>query len=270
VVWWGSNQEGSVPRDVGPTDWYGLAENGVLASTVSDAALLLAVMADRSDLREPTPPDTPLRIAVSTKAPLASTSVDREFKQATLGVGEALAAAGHQVDEEDPPYSTKVGLTAIARWCGGVHDDAVLLGPPNLERRNRRHASIGRLMKAFGWVGPKGRERWRAKLRPLFERFDVLVTPTLAAPPIEAIEWGKRSWFSNVNSNARYAPFPASWNLADYPAAAIPAGMHSTGVPLSIQLVAPAGKEALLLSVASQIEELRPWPRHAPMADRLH
>ncbi|MBI4410712.1 MAG: amidase, partial [Gemmatimonadetes bacterium] len=63
----------------------------------------------------------------------------------------------------------------------------------------------------------------------------------------------------------RYAPFAAPWNFAGFPAAAVPAGMHSSGLPLSVQLVTAPGGEALLLSVAKYLENLRPWRRHPPL-----
>jgi amidase len=45
---------------------------------------------------------------------------------------------------------------------------------------------------------------------------------------------------------------------------AVPAGLHPNGMPLSVQLVAGPGGEALLLGIAHQLEALRPWPRIAP------
>jgi len=42
--------------------------------------------------------------------------------------------------------------------------------------------------------------------------------------------------------------------------------MHSNGTPMSVQLVGPGGAEGLLLSVAKQLEQARPWPRLAPLA----
>ena len=91
------------------------------------------------------------------------------------------------------------------------------------------------------------------------------MTPTLAAPPIPAEGWSRRSMLAN-GKGAYYVPFTGVWNLAGYPAAAVPAGFHANGMPLSVQLVAPDGAEALLLAVARQLEQLRPWPRHAPLA----
>ena len=62
----------------------------------------------------------------------------------------------------------------------------------------------------------------------------------------------------------KFAPFPAPWNLAGYPAIAVPAGMSAAGLPLSVQVVAAPGREALLLSVAATVEAALPWPRIAP------
>ena len=54
------------------------------------------------------------------------------------------------------------------------------------------------------------------------------------------------------------------WNIAGWPAASVPAGIHSDGTPIGIQLVARPGRERLLLALAATIERARPWPRHAP------
>jgi amidase len=64
--------------------------------------------------------------------------------------------------------------------------------------------------------------------------------------------------------NARYAPFAAPWNLAGWPAMAVPAGLAPDGLPLSVQLVSRPGTESLLLGLAATLERLRPWPRTAP------
>jgi amidase len=60
-----------------------------------------------------------------------------------------------------------------------------------------------------------------------------------------------------VRSGSTSAP----WNVAGFPCASVPAGIGSDGVPLSVQVVAPSGGEALILSVAAQLEDLRPWQR---------
>jgi amidase len=93
----------------------------------------------------------------------------------------------------------------------------------------------------------------------------VLMTPTLAQSPIKSVPWAQRGWLANVWANVRYAPMAAPWNLAGWPAMAVPAGLHPSGTPLSVQLVARPGGEALLLSIAAQLERVRPWPRTAPV-----
>src|SRR5690606_10304903 len=110
------------------------------------------------------------------------------------------------------------------------------------------------------------RDAFGALMAEFFRDLDVLVTPALAAPLPRAERWSERGWLANVATNARFAPFTGPWNHARWPAAALPTGgRHSTGVPLSVQLVARPGGEALLLGVARQLETLRPWPRHAPL-----
>ena len=63
-----------VPAELGPNSWFGVAENGPLATTVEDAALMLSVLADRSDLSDIAPPRD-LRIAVAAGSPDASGGV---------------------------------------------------------------------------------------------------------------------------------------------------------------------------------------------------
>ena len=249
--------------------WHEMSENGPIATTVDDGALLLSVMAARQEWAGPHPPAGRLRIAVSVKAPTVGGTVDGEWKRAAREAGEALAGAGHDVAEADPPYSMRTGLATVGRWTAGTADDVDLYGihERDLEPRIRRHAALGRSAVRRGWVNDESRERWRAAAGAFFERHDVLVTPGLAHPPIEATAWARRSWAANLLANARFAPFQSPWNFAGWPAAAVPTGLHSrAGTPVGVQLAGPAGAEPLLLSVAKLLEEVRPWRRHAPMA----
>ena len=109
-----------------------------------------------------------------------------------------------------------------------------------------------------------GGGRWQERAERFFADHDVLITPALAQPPVEATAWARRGWFANIWSNARYAPFAAPWNLAGWPAMSVPAGLDPRGLPLAVQLVGRPGSEAVLLGVAAQLERLRPWPRTAP------
>jgi amidase len=255
---------GVVPAHLGPNDWYGMAENGSLASTVADAALLLSVMADDAELAKVREPDRALRIGVSTKPPVSGVRPDIEHLRAVVRTVRLLEAAGHHVVRVDPPYP-KNPLPVLARWFGGTSLDAEGLDGSRLDRAVRFHAKLGDRVRAHNLVKAADRDSFRAQLDEYFAHLDLLVTPVLATPPVEAARWGQRSWPRVFAANARCAPYTPPWNHAGYPAVSVPAGIHpGAGTPLSVQLVAPDGGERLLLGVAALLERLAPWPRVAP------
>jgi aspartyl-tRNA(Asn)/glutamyl-tRNA(Gln) amidotransferase subunit A len=97
---------------------------------------------------------------------------------------------------------------------------------------------------------------------------DVLVTPTIArtAIPIDhdffapiEIE-GKKT---DVVRRAWY-PYTMPFNLSGHPAISLPAGFHSDGLPVAIQLIARHGEDALLLKVSAAFERARPWAGKRP------
>jgi amidase len=260
---------GLVPAQVSPNDWWGFTENGPLATTVEDAALLLSVIAEQRELADVREPDAPLRIALSTCAPGPGITIDPEHVRAAHASAQILRRAGHHVEIADPPYSTRFAMAVLGHWFQATALETATLDPAALESRTRTHARWGPLAERLDYVGPRWREEWRNEVAPLFKRFDVLLTPALAAPPPAAHAWAQRSWMSNLITNIRFAPFSAPWNLAGYPAASVPAGQHSAGTPIGIQLVGLPGRESVLLGLARTLERLQPWPRHAPRTPSL-
>ena len=250
---------------LGVSSWFGMAENGALATTVQDAAVMLSVLADRPEFGAIDVAARPMRIALSTRVPVPGVGVDREIEAAVFAAAEALKAEGHHVERADPPRpSQRAVLSILAHWFAGTAEEAAALDQTMLERRTRAHVRLGRLCERLGLRRPQDRATWRTLQEPFFQRFDLLLTPVLAALPPRA-EWTNGSWAATMWTDTRYAPFPAAWNFAGYPAASIPAGMHSSGMPLAVQVVASARGEQTILSVARQLEMLRPWPRHAPV-----
>ena len=259
---------GLVPRDIGVDAWLGMSENGALATTVADAALLLSVMAGRPELASPVEPSRPLRIAIAAGTPSPLVSLDSEWRRGLAETAAALRAAGHSVTEVRFPYDPNP-LPLLARWFAGTASDAEILDAAKLERRVRVQALLGRFARRVGLLKDAPVERLRARVHGFFADYDLLITPTLAQPGPLAENWRDRGWWDNIVSNIRYAPYPSTWNVLGWPAASIPAGWHSTAqVPLAVQIVAeprPDGEaEALILSLATQLERLRPWPRVAP------
>jgi amidase len=255
---------GLVPAELGNGSWFEMSENGPLATTVADCALMLSVLADRPELAEPAEPSG-LRIGVSVRAPLVGLPVDPQFAAAARRAGEALAGSGHRVAAAELRYPNLAGPAALARWFAGAEQDAQLLADRSkVQRRTAGHARLGRLLLATGAPRPAGRTKLRRSVDRYFTDHDVLITPTLARTPPPAVAWSRRGWAANVLSNVRYAPFAAPWNLAGWPAMAVPAGVHSDGLPLSVQLVGRPGSESVLLGLAAQLERLLPWQRIAP------
>ncbi|MFM5905299.1 MAG: amidase [Micrococcales bacterium] len=259
---------GVVPQNIGFDAWGGMSQNGPLATTVRDAALMLSVMANRPELANPSEPERPLRIAIAAGEPSVLVKLDPEWKRGLQETADALRAAGHIVTEAKFPYDPNP-IPLLARWFAGTEADARELDRSLLTPRTRTHARLGRVARRLGLLSPKPVTRSRAKINDFFKDYDVLITPSLAQSGPKAIEWHKRSWFANLSSNIRYAPYQATWNLLDWPSASVPAGWHQRdNVPLGVQLVAPphpnAAGEALILSLALQLERIRPWPRVAP------
>lgn len=259
---------GLVPQGIGVDAWIGMSENGALATTVADAALLLSVMAGRPELASPVIPSRPLRIAVAAGEPSVLVSLDPEWRRGLVETAAALRAAGHSVSDVTFPYDPNP-LPLLARWFAGTATDAEGLDPAKLERRVRVHARLGRLARRAGLLKEAPVDRLRERVHNFFADYDLLLTPTLAQSGPLAENWHERGWWANIVSNIRYAPYPSTWNLLGWPAASIPAGWHATAqVPLAVQIVAepqPDGAgEALILSLAMQLEQLCPWPRIAP------
>ncbi|MEO5811312.1 MAG: amidase [Rhodanobacter sp.] len=254
---------GVVPAEIGKDSWGGMAENGPLATSVADAALVLSVMAERPALAELVEPAAPLRIAIAGNSPSFLVRLHPSWRHALDATADALREDGHHVEYTRFPYPLNP-MPLFVRWFAGAAADAADLDVTRLEPRTRRHVQLGRLAQHRGWVKPQDAEHLAATARQFFTRYDILLTPMLAHTAPAAEEWHRRSWLRNIWSNLRYAPYAALWNVLGWPAASIPAGLDpATGMPTAVQIVARPGAEGTLLGLAAQLERLRPWRRTA-------
>jgi amidase len=246
--------------------WYGMSVAGFEARSTRDAALLMSVGAADDELRDSvTRPRGRLRIAVSTK-PVLPTRVHEDVKRVTEQTAGALRSLGHAVEPADPPYPpVSPGPT---RYIAGVAQDASELveRPERLQRRTKGFARMGDAIprRVLEWAL---REDDTARMRPFFERHDVLLTPVSARPPVRAGEWEGLGAVRTFLGLAQVYPFAVEWNLTGQPSLSVPAGMSENGLPIGMQLVGRHGEEAMLLGLAAQLEaELRWTDRRPPVS----
>jgi amidase len=263
--------EGVAPvsnRD-GTPHWFGMSRFGPVATSVGDAALGLAALADRPDLAEVRIPAGPLKVAVSWAPPAPGVTITRPWIDATIEAGRLLRSVGHEVRRADPPYHPRNTQALMLRWTQGAAKDVAELveDPAVLQPRTRVHAQLGeRLAERFP-VEESQAQRWKDDVDAFLDEdrgHDVLLTPMFNRLPPTADAWHRRSWAANFASNSvAYSWLPGTWNLADVPAATVPIGGHR-GQPLAVQIVGRRGGEATVLGVAADLERLVRWPRHAP------
>jgi amidase len=245
--------------------WYGMSVAGFEARSVRDAALLLSVGADDGSLRDaPERPTERLRVAVSTK-PLLPARVHDDVKRAVEQTAARVRALGHDVADEDPPYPALSPSTT--RYLAGAAQDVERVElPQRLQRRTRGFGRMGAAIPArvLEWAL---REDDSGRMRPFFERHDVLLMPTTAVPPVRAGEWEGLGAVRTFLGLAQAYPFCVEWNLTGHPSVSVPVGTSEDGLPIGLQLVGRHGEEATLLGLAAQLEaELRWTDRRPPLA----
>ncbi len=236
--------------------WYGLTAFGPLARTVADAALTLDVMSGSHAYRDPSPATGGLRIAVSTRHPVFGARLSREVREVVDNTASALGAAGHHIERVNPRYP--MAPTQFSRrWLAGIAQDAEGLDTSKLESRTQ--AMVKRGLRAQRKARPVQESQFAGYMQRWLPRFDLLVTPMLASAPVPIGRWRGRGWVSTMLGVGRWMGYANMWNVAGAAAVAVPAGTGADGLPIAVQLIAPAGSEALLLSVAAQLEQLQPW-----------
>jgi len=254
---------GLVPLPSGRDEhWLGLSAFGPLARTVPDAAIMLDVLAGTTSYANPEPPERPLRIAFSVSHPLPGAKATAAAAAALNAAVGLLRDAGHVLTEQSPRYPITLGLRFNGRWLAGIAQDADGLDRAALEPRTRNMARLG--ARLSGRVKPASADPFGRQAAGFFAAgYDVLMTPTLTRGPDPVGTWQGKGWIRTMLGVANWIYTPA-WNLAGLPAASVPFGSDDDGLPLGLQLVGPAGSEATLLGLASQIERLHPWPQLAP------
>ncbi|TXJ77243.1 amidase [Streptomyces lavendulae] len=272
-------QRGRISTWPRPDPFQGITVNGTLARTVADAALLLdaASGSHARDVHRPpalTVADAVgrdpgrLRVALSLKPPFTAVParLHPEIRARVTELAGQLAALGHEVAEDDPPYG-QIGLAFVPRATAGIAElVAEAPDPALLDARTRGAARLGRLL---GGAPLRAARRAEAGLRRriggFFRSYDVILTPTTAAPPPRIGALDGLGGAATDRAIIGACPYAWPWNVLGWPGVNVPAGFTGNGLPVGAQLLGPAGSEPLLVSLAAQLEaELRWYERWPP------
>jgi amidase len=268
-------QRGRISTWPAPEAFNGLTVNGPLARSVGDAALLLDVLAGNvaGDLHRPPPPGEPfaaaarrdpgcLRVALALNVPFSGSSaeLDPVVQKAVEGIAATLEGLGHGVEVVDVPYGLAPGVSIMPRSMVGVREWARRAPERSeLDPRTRHAAHLGGAFRPLLGLAHLAEKVARRRVGSVFDRFDVILAPTTAQPPlpIGACE-GLSSWETDKRIVAA-CPYAWPWNILGWPGLNVPAGFTPDGLPLGAQLLGPADSEALLLSLGAQLERERLW-----------
>ena len=254
-----------------------LTEHGIESRTVRDTAAFFAMMElENSDLPAVGLVEGPAKkrrkIAMYAEAP-TGTPVDPEVAGAVRLTAETLNAAGHDVFEITPPFSTTVSQDFGLYWASGAASAV-----KNWERAAGRKAgyndfepwtfglidyfearkdSLGDVVARLNSFGAQ----WRAE----FEKYDVLLSPVLAQPPAPIGYLSPTAAFPLVFERiSAYSPFTHFANIAGAPAVSLPLAQSASGLPIGVMLAGAQGEEKMLLELSYELEEALPWRDRRP------
>ncbi|MEU5806253.1 amidase [Streptomyces sp. NPDC047718] len=271
-------QRGRISTWPEPESFHGLTVNGVLARTVADAALLLDAASGPHprDRHRPAPitavaaaarAPRRLRIALSFGTAFTATPkpLDPEVRAAVERLAGRLESLGHEVVPEDPRYG-QIGLTFVPRAATGVRDHAVRVPDTGLlDPRTHGAMRTGRILGGLPLrVSRRAESYLRWRIGELFGRFDVVLTPTTATPPLRIGALAGLGALATDRAMIAACPYAWTWNVLGWPGVNVPAGFTASALPVGAQLLGPESSEPVLLSLAAQLEAEERWQRHWP------
>jgi amidase len=267
----------------------GFATEGVLTRTVADTAAALDVMSgpEPGDPYWAPPPSAPfaaaverepgrLRVVYTVESP-NGVPVDHHCVAATREAAALLESLGHEVEERSFEWDGDTYVENFVKvWMAvtgeEVDDYERLFGHPVdrelLEPLTRQmlefsaHVTATDYLSALGWLRLMAR-----RIVSMWDGFDVLMTPTLARPPIPigSLQPGPdEPPIQMLLNSAGWVPFTPVWNVTGQPAVSLPLVQSPDGLPIGVQLVGPPAGEELLLSLSAQLEAARPWAGRRP------
>jgi len=271
-------QHGRVPRWPALRGWETLSAAGPLTRTVADAALMLEVMAgpdnrDRHSIYYPPPaystlvrPEVKgLRIAWSPD--LGGNPVDSDVGKITTKAVKTFQELGAHVEEVNDawPNAQNDWLTMIIAETTASLGDARERWQEVMYEGYRPILGLadGIQGQDFARALFKREELWE-KLSGLFDKYDLLALPTAPCTAFPASTLGPEKIAGHAVPITALAAFSIPFNMTGQPAANVPCGFDSQGLPVGLQLVGRRFDELSVLNASAAFEEAQPWSRRRP------
>ena len=263
----------------------GLTVIGPLARTVADAALLLDLLGGNRDgerHRPPPPPESFLAASERGPGPAAHRPrpqhpLQRRPRRARpRGPGRDRAhrrgssrSSGTRSSRPRSPTASAPGVSIMPRSMTGIREwvERCPTAPCSTRASSRAPGSAG----CSARCSPSPASPKRSATAPVgrvFRRFDVVLSPTSAQPPLPI---GACEGLSNWETDKRIVaacPYAWPWNVLGWPGVNVPAGFTDGGLPIGAQLLGPANSEPRLLSARRPARVGRALARAAAAAVR--
>ncbi|MDZ4230998.1 MAG: amidase [Dehalococcoidales bacterium] len=272
---------GRVPLYPGFSEWGMLAHGGPITRTVKDAALTMEVIAGRDDRDRFSLPEEKLSYLSSLDADIKGLRIawspDLGYANVALpvlritesaartfsGMGCAVEEASPDISSPERAYALFVGL-----WLGTVLKDKMEQWREEIDQGLLRFIERNqeRLAWEFVQASMEQLEFWH-KIQPFFEKYDLLLTPTIAVPPLELGQPAVREINGVKVTPLGWMPFTYPFNITGQPSASVPCGWTDDGLPVGLQIVGRRFDDVTVLKAAAAIERALPWANRRPPLD---
>jgi amidase len=218
-----------------------------------------------------------LRIALWTETVIEQ-DADPEVVAAAEAGAKALEGCGHEIERPDLSVLQSLDIVEpfLVRWAAGQAQALDQLGmvggqpitADDVEPLTWALAEIGRSRSAGEYLTAVGQHQVMSRIFAGIHEsgFDLLLTPTLGEPPppLGSFDDSGPDPMAAFERAFLSGCFTAAFNATGQPAISLPLHWSEGGLPIGVQLVAPLGREDLLLRVASQLEQAVPWADRIP------
>lgn len=272
---------GRVPNWPNADIWTGRTHQGPLTRTVADGALFLQALAG-PDVRDPLSIDNqPDDYVAAVKKPFEAlkglriawsedfgyAAVEPEVRQLTAAAARHFEEFGCQVDAVDPGWADPRDLGGLA-WYVSF---AARLGTQYKEKPTWFEESLAEMIEAgfdvsgIDYVNVSlARTAFQQHAQRFFTEYDLLLTPQMPTgawpvdqPPITIEGKPTPSMFDRL-------AFTFPFNMTGQPAASVPCGFTSDGLPVALQIVGRWHADTLVLQAAAAFEQAQPWAEFWP------